>query len=103
MVCKLCDTAFTGTECPRCGLKPRENPVIWPLRSGEYEGWDIERVFKANPDYLKSMLQQRIGTGAQRALIRLLMEEPETTLTQPRTPTRAQDTAFRVWVIMAAI
>jgi hypothetical protein len=103
MICKLCDTDFTGNKCTRCGLKPGENPIVWPLRSGEYEGWDIERVFKVNPDYLREMLQQEKGTGAQRALIRLLLSQSEAKPTQPAAPKRVQSSAFKFWIFLAAI
>ena len=102
MICKLCDTKFTGSECTRCGLKPGENPIVWPLRSGEYAGWDIERVFKVNPGYLRKMLQEGTGTGAQKALMRLLLEQPQPTPAPPASTTQVQNRAFKVWLFMAA-
>lgn len=103
MTCKLCGTEFTTSQCTRCGLKPGENPIVWPIRTGEYAGWDIDRVFKINPGYLKGMLQQGVGTGAQRALIRLLLEQPAAPPPPQPSTIRSQDAAFRVWLFMAAI
>lgn len=103
MICKLCNTKFTGSECTRCGLRPGENPIVWPLRTGDYAGWDIDRVFKTNPDYLRKMLQEGTGTGAQKALIRLLLEPPAPAPIQQTSIPQTQNTAYKVWVLMAAI
>jgi hypothetical protein len=73
MLCQLCHSPVNFSVCPNCGLKTTESPEVYSLNFGKYKGSTVAQVYSMQPGYLKWMVDNNVGSPAQRAQARLYL------------------------------
>ncbi len=98
--CGLCKAELNRYQCAVCGLGSGDNPNVTPLHFGKHKGKTVAQVYEVAPSYLSWMIRTKVGTPAQLAKARLLLQVNSNSVTGIEHATAAKPVVARVRIAL---